>query len=70
MRPRKWTDEQVVAELAAMGIAVERCRVKGDSLYGWIDERGQEMICMDDDEERADRIIKYLMKMGAPQFST
>ena len=64
--PRKWTDAEVRAFLEAEH-PLERWRV-GRGLYGNVTASGEECVCMDDDDERAARIIQYLIKTRAPNF--
>jgi hypothetical protein len=65
---RKFTDDDVLAYLKGEYVSLDRCRV-GDGIYGYVDSNGQEFMCMDDDEERAERIIAFLQQAGTPGWS-
>ncbi len=71
-RPSKWTDDDVRAYLVSTGIPVERYCTFGGESYGYFSDSEQRamfntecMICMDDLDDRAARIVRYLKKIGA-----
>ena len=63
-RPWEWTDEVAHAFLLSWWGPAERWRI-----YGYVDEDGQEWAVMDDDDDRYERLLKYLRKIGAPELT-
>jgi hypothetical protein len=75
-QPRKWTDDDVVAYLVSTGIPVARYCIIGGELYGHFYDESQRSlfkaefaVCMDDLDDRAVRVIRYLRKIGAPEVN-
>ena len=67
--PERWTDEEVRNYLVTNVAPLDRCRVS-IGLYGYIDDRGEPYLVMDDDDERSDRVIRYLKKAGAAELNS
>ena len=61
--PWKWTDEEAHAYLLEWwGAPPERWRV-----YGYVGDDGRTYVVMDDDDDRYERLLDYLKKIGAPK---
>jgi hypothetical protein len=67
-RPWKWTDEKVAAFLTGQDVPLDRWRVS-DGLYGYIDADGTHFLAMDDDDDRVERIVLFLRKIGASELN-
>jgi hypothetical protein len=61
--PWKWTDEEAHAYLLAWWGPQERWRI-----YGYVDDGGRAFEVADDDEDRSERLMKYLQKIGVPKI--
>ena len=66
--PWEWSDEKVAAFLTGQDVPLDRWRVADGPLYGYIDKNGEQFSVMDDDNDRGERIVLYLRKIGAPEL--
>jgi hypothetical protein len=65
---RYWTDEDFAAYLAEVSESSGPYFTIGEGLYGYYSNDGQQMICMDDDDERVIAVVRYLRRIGAPSL--
>ncbi|WP_298214629.1 hypothetical protein [Acidovorax sp.] len=60
----KFTEEEVVRALTYDGIPIARCVLIDDVMPGFIDEKGQLMVTIIEDDKLADAAVKLLRKRG------
>lgn len=60
----KFTEEEIVRALTYDSIPIERCVLIEDVMPGFIDEKGQLMMTIIEDDKLAEAAVKLLRKRG------